>query len=42
MTVRGGNLVDAATFLAAVGDIRRLANTNKLVGYVGLDSRRRE
>ncbi len=33
MTVPGVNLVVAATFLAAVGDIRRFPNTNKLVGY---------
>src|SRR4051794_21827199 len=42
MTVPGVNLVVAATFLAAVGDIRRFPTTNKLVGYLGLDPRVRQ
>jgi transposase len=42
MTVPGVNLIVAATFLAAVGDIRRFPNTNKLVGYLGLDPRVRQ
>ena len=42
MTVPGVNLIVAATFLAAVGDIRRFANINKLVGYLGLDPRVRQ
>ena len=32
--------VVAATFLAAVGDVQRFPNTNKLVGYLGLDPMR--
>jgi transposase len=30
MTVPGVNLIVAATFLAAVGDIRRFATTNRV------------
>jgi transposase len=39
MTVPGVNVICAATFLAAVGDIRRFETTRKLVGYLGLDPR---
>jgi transposase len=39
MTVSGVNVICAATFLAAVGDIRRFPTSRKLVGYVGLDPR---
>ena len=37
MTVPGVNVICAATFLAAVGDIRRFPTSRKLVGYLGLD-----
>ena len=39
MTVPGVNVICAATFLAAVGDIRRFPTSRKLVGYLGLDPR---
>jgi transposase len=39
MTVPGVNVIVAATFLAAVGDIRRFESPRKLVGYLGLDPR---
>jgi transposase len=39
MTVPGVNVICAATFLAAVGDIRRFPTARKLVGYLGLDPR---
>ncbi len=42
MTVPGVNLIVAATFLAAVGDIRRFENTSKIVGYLGLDPKVRQ
>ena len=42
MTVPGVNLIVAATFLAAVGDIRRFENASKLVGYLGLDPKVRQ
>ena len=35
MTVPGVNVICAATFLAAVGDIRRFPTSRKLVGYLG-------
>jgi transposase len=37
MTVPGVNVIAAATFLAAIGDIGRFASPRKLVGYLGLD-----
>ena len=37
MTVPGVNVVCAASFLAAIGDIRRFPSQRKLVGYLGLD-----
>jgi transposase len=37
MTVPGVNVICAATFMAAVGDIRRFPTSRKLVGYLGLD-----
>jgi transposase len=37
MTVPGVNVITAATFIAAVGEIHRFANQKKLVGYLGLD-----
>jgi transposase len=39
MTVPGVNVIVAATFIAAIGDIRRFENPRKLVGYLGLDPR---
>ena len=42
MTVPGVNVIVAATFLAAVGDIRRFPNARKLVGYLGLDPKVRQ
>jgi transposase len=39
MTVPGVNVICAATFMAAVGDIRRFPSPRKLVGYLGLDPR---
>jgi transposase len=39
MTVPGVNVICAATFLAAIGDIRRFASARRLVGYLGLDPR---
>jgi transposase len=39
MTAPGVNVICAATFLAAVGDIRRFATPRRLVGYLGLDPR---
>jgi len=42
MTVPGVNVIAAATFLAAVGDIGRFRSTRQLVGYLGLDPRVRQ
>jgi transposase len=42
MTVPGVNLIGAATFLAAVGDIARFQSSRKLVAYLGLDPRVRQ
>ncbi len=39
MTVPGVNVTCAATFLAAIGDIRRFPSARELVGYLGLDPR---
>jgi transposase len=39
MTVPGVSLMTAATFIAAVGDIRRFNEPRKLVGYLGLTPR---
>lgn len=39
MTVPGVNVIAAATFMAAIGDIRRFESPRKLVGYLGLDPR---
>src|SRR5918994_139405 len=41
-TVPGVNLIAAATFLAAVGDIARFRNSKRLVAYLGLDPRVRQ
>jgi transposase len=40
MTVPGVNVICAATFLAAVGDIRRFGRTHALVGYQRIRARR--
>jgi transposase len=42
MTVPGVNVITAATFLAAIGDIRRFHSPRKLVGYLGLDPKVRQ
>ncbi len=42
MTVPGVNVIVAATFLAAVGDVRRFQTSRQLVGYLGLDPRVRQ
>jgi hypothetical protein len=42
MTVPGVNVIVAATFMAAVGDIRRFPDRRKLTGYLGLDPRARQ
>jgi transposase len=42
MTVPGVSLMTAATFIAAVGDIRRFHEPGKLVGYLGLDPKVRQ
>ena len=42
MTVPGVNVIVAATFLAAVGDVGRFPDQRQLVGYLGLDPRVRQ
>jgi transposase len=42
MTVPGVSLMTAATFVAAVGDIRRFRDPGKLVSYLGLDPKVRQ
>jgi transposase len=42
MTVPGVNVIAAATFIAAIGDIRRFESPRKLVGYLGLDPKVRQ
>jgi transposase len=42
MTVPGVNVIVAATFLAAVGDVGRFPTPRQLVGYLGLDPRVRQ
>jgi transposase len=39
MTVPGVNVIVAATFMAAIGDVCRFPSARKLVGYLGLDPR---
>src|SRR5215211_6638238 len=39
MSVPGVNVIVAASFLAAIGDIGRFESPRKLVGYLGLDPR---
>jgi transposase len=42
MTVPGVNLICAASFMAAVGDINRFVTSRKLVAYLGLDPKVRQ
>jgi transposase len=42
MTVPGVNAIVAASFMAAVGDIRRFPDQRKLTAYLGLDPRVRQ
>jgi transposase len=42
MTVPGVNVIVAATFMAAVGDIRRFGDRRKLTAYLGLDPKVRQ
>ena len=42
MTVPGVNVICAATFLAAIGDVRRFRSPRQLVAYLGLDPRVRQ
>src|SRR5262249_20323939 len=42
MTVPGGALVSAATFVAVLGDATRFSSPKKLVSYLGLDPRVRQ
>ncbi len=42
MTVPGVNVICAATFMAAIGDIGRFGDRKKLVGYLGLDPKVRQ
>ena len=42
LTVPGVNVIAAATFLAAVGDITRFRDSRKLIAYLGLDPRVRQ
>jgi hypothetical protein len=42
MTVPGVNVICAASFLAAIGDIRRFRTSRQLVAYVGLDPKVRQ
>jgi transposase len=42
MTVPGVNVIVAATFLAAIGDVGRFPTPRQLVGYLGLDPKVRQ
>jgi transposase len=42
MSVPGVNVITAATFMAAVGEIGRFGSRRRLVGYLGLDPRVRQ
>ena len=42
MSVPGVNVIAAASFIAAIGDIGRFQSPRKLVGYLGLDPRVRQ
>ncbi len=39
LTITGVNLIVAAGLIAAIGDVRRFASSEKLVSYVGLNPR---
>jgi transposase len=42
VTVPGVNVITAATFMAAIGDVSRFPSSRRLVGYLGLDPRVRQ
>jgi transposase len=42
MSVPGVNVITAATFLAAIGEVGRFRSPRKLTGYLGLDPRVRQ
>jgi transposase len=42
MSVPGVNVIGAAAFLAAIGDIKRFRTSRQLVGYLGLDPKVRQ
>jgi transposase len=42
MSVPGVNVITAATFLAAIGDVSRFGSARRLVAYLGLDPRVRQ
>jgi len=42
MTVPGVNVIVAATFVAAIGDIRRFPTARQMAGYLGLDPKVRQ
>jgi transposase len=42
LTVPGVNVICAASFLAAIGDVRRFRSARQLVAYLGLDPRVRQ
>jgi transposase len=42
MTVPGVNVICAATFLAAIGDVHRFRSSRQLVAYLGLDPKVRQ
>ena len=42
LTITGVNLIVAAGLVAAIGDVRRFASSEKLVSYVGLNPRVRQ
>ena len=42
MTVPGVNLICAASFMAAIGDVNRFLTSRKLVAYLGLDPKVRQ
>ena len=42
MTVPGVNVICAASFLAAIGDVRRFRSSRQLVAYLGLDPKVRQ
>jgi transposase len=42
MTVPGVNVITAATFMAAIGEVSRFGSPRRLTGYLGLDPRVRQ